>query len=129
MSTEDHFDHFFIRPTDFERTKRFYQEVLGWTVLSEWGAAATGRGAVLGRGQLQVAIAEKHEDAIADQSDLAVNGQRPTLYVAVSDLRARFDDIADKSVVVITPERTHWGIDWFVVKDPDGNLIAYTQQR
>jgi predicted enzyme related to lactoylglutathione lyase len=129
MSTDDRFDHFFVRPVDFDRTKRFYEQVLGWKVLSEWGTAETGRGAVLGRGEVQVAIAERHRDAIDDRSDLAVNGQRPTLYIAVGDLRARFDEIEEKRVVVIAPERTHWGIEWFVVRDPDGNLIAYTQQQ
>ena len=31
--------------------------------------------------------------------------------------------------VVVRPEATHWGTRWFVVADPDGNLIAYNQRR
>jgi hypothetical protein len=30
--------------------------------------------------------------------------------------------------VVVKPEATHWGTRWFVVRDPDGNLIAYEQR-
>jgi uncharacterized glyoxalase superfamily protein PhnB len=28
---------------------------------------------------------------------------------------------------VRAPEATHWGTRWFVVKDPDGNLIAFEE--
>ena len=77
---------------------------------------------------MQIAIAEKHTDDIEDHSNKAINGTRPTLYVAVDDLAGRFAELPDKSVVVIEPERTHWGIQWFVVRDPDGNLIAFTQR-
>lgn len=75
----DRFDHFFVAPTDFDRTLDFYARVLGWQVLSRWGGDGPGRGAVLQNGQMQVAMAEPHAD------------------------------------------------EWFVVGDPDGNLIAFTQ--
>jgi catechol 2,3-dioxygenase-like lactoylglutathione lyase family enzyme len=129
MGNEDCFDHFFVRPTNWDETRRFYEQTLGWKVASEWGSPDTGRGAVLQRGLMQLAMAEKHSDDTNDTSDTAVNGTRPTLYIAVADLKARFAEIGDSSVVVIRPERTHWGIEWFVVRDPDGNLIAYTQRR
>lgn len=124
----DRFDHFFVAPSDFDRTLAFYQATLGWRLLSRWGGDGPGRGAVLQGGEVQVAIAESHADDPADQSQRAINGTRPTLYIAVEDLLARFAALPDPAVVVIAPERTHWGIDWFVVRDPDGNLIAFTQQ-
>jgi uncharacterized glyoxalase superfamily protein PhnB len=126
---DDQFDHFFVAPSDFERTLRFYSQALGWEVTSEWGNAASGRGATLRSGAVEVAIAERHTDDPADTSNRAINGVRPTLYVAVDDLDARFARLGDRSVVVIAPEKTHWGIRWFVVRDPDGNLLAFTEHR
>jgi uncharacterized glyoxalase superfamily protein PhnB len=32
-----------------------------------------------------------------------------------------------RAEVVVRPEQTHWGMRWFVVKDPDGNLLAFEQ--
>jgi uncharacterized glyoxalase superfamily protein PhnB len=45
----------------------------------------------------------------------------------VENLDDRFRDLASVAEVVVKPEATHWGTRWFVVKDPDGNLIAYEQ--
>ena len=124
----DEFDHFFVSPSDFDRTLSFYADVLGWGIASRWGERGSGRGATLRSGRMQVVIAEKHADDPTDSSNRAINGARPTLYVAVDDLEARFTGLSERSVVVIPPERTHWGIHWFVVRDPDGNLIAFTQK-
>jgi len=125
----DVFDHLFLSPTDFDRSLNFYTSVLGWEVTSQWGDAASGRGATLQRGQVQIAMAERHRDALPDASDRAINGTRPTIYIAVDDLQARYRGMSDPSSVVIPPERTHWGIEWFVVRDPDGNLVAFTQKN
>jgi uncharacterized glyoxalase superfamily protein PhnB len=126
---QDRFDHFFVAPSDFERTLRFYSEVLGWEVTSRWGDVASGRGATLRSGAVEAAIAEKHVDDPADGSNRAINGVHPTLYIAVEDLDARYAALQDCSIIVIPPEDTHWGIRWFVVRDPDGNLLAFTQRR
>ena len=43
--------------------------------------------------------------------------------------RAKFDSLRDRAADLVPPERTHWGIEWFVVRDPDQNLIAFMQKR
>ena len=55
------------------------------------------------------------------------NGQRPTVHLTVDDLDDRYHEIASKVEVVGKPEATDWDTRWFVVSDPDGNLIAYDQ--
>jgi uncharacterized glyoxalase superfamily protein PhnB len=50
------------------------------------------------------------------------------LHLRVADLDQRFAQIPDGTDIVVRPEETHWGTRWFVVKDPDDNLIAYEQQ-
>ena len=40
---------------------------------------------------------------------------------------AAWGELSSVAEVVVHPEATHWGTRWFVVVDPDGNLIAYEQ--
>lgn len=124
----DRFDHLFIAPHDFERAARFYRDGLGWRTVAQWGGDGAPRGVVLDGGTVGVVLAERH--AADDHSwSHGVNGGRPTLHLEVDDLDARFASLAADVEVVVRPEATHWGRRWFVVADPDGNLIAYNQRR
>ena len=125
---QDEFDHVFIAPSDFDNTLAFYTSTLGWAVTSQWGSKGEGRGATIATGKMQLVIAEKHTGDTDDDSNKAINGSRPTLYVAVDDLEARFAAMKDKTSVVVPLSKTHWGIFWYVIRDPDGNLIAFTHR-
>ena len=128
MPASDRFDHLFMAPQDFDRTARFYREGLGWRVVAQWGGDGAPRGIVLEGGAVGIVLAERH--AAEDHSwSHGVNGVRPTLHLEVDDVDARFAAIAPHVEVVVRPEATHWGTRWFVVADPDGNLIAYNQRR
>lgn len=124
--TADRFDHLFIGPGDFGRALAFYRDTLGWTVTASWGGGGEPRGAHLDGGGTKLVLAEPH-DAADHSWTRGVHGARPVVHLAVDDLDARYEAIGDKSRVVIAPERTHWGTRWFVVRDPDGNLIAFEQ--
>lgn len=122
----DRFDHLFIAPADFDRAVAFYRDVLGWRPLATWGGDGEPRGMALSGGAVQVVLAERHD--AGDQSwSHGTNGRRPTLHLRVDDLDQRFRALASAADVVVRPEATHWGTRWFVVKDPDDNLIAYEQ--
>ena len=125
----DRFDHLFIAPQDFERAARFYRDGLGWRAVAQWGGDdGAPRGLALDGGDVRLVIAEMH--AADDHAwSHGVNGVRPTLHLEVEDLDARFAAIASHVDVVVPPETTHWGARWFVVADPDGNLIAFNQRR
>lgn len=116
----DRFDHLFIAPADFERSMGFYRDVLGWSVVTTWGDEKEGRGAVLSGGGIKVVLAEKH-------SGHGVGG-RPNLHLDVHSLDSRFEAMPKGTHVVVAPEQTHWGTRWFVVRDPDGNLIAFEER-
>ncbi len=124
----DTFDHLFIAPSNFAATLSFYRDQLGWSVLYEWGNAspnaASARGAMLSGGGVKIVIAEPHQ---SDDSAWSANisGVRPTLHLRVDDLDARFTQLAANVKLVVPPELTHWGTRWFVVADPDDNLIAF----
>ncbi len=123
--TDDRFDHLFIAPQSFDSALAFYRDGLGWSVVQAWGSAGDPRGAMLDGGGVQLVLAEQH--AADDRSwSHGINGRRPTLHLRVADLDARYAQI-DAATVVVPPEPTHWGTRWFVVRDPDDNLIAFEQ--
>jgi len=113
----DRFHHLFIAPGDFEASLRFYRDSLGWTVTNTWGDNGAVRGAVLSGGGVEMVIA----------SDPAYPTGRPILHLDIHDIDARFKALPKGVKVVTPPEDTHWGTRWFVVRDPDGNLIAFEE--
>jgi catechol 2,3-dioxygenase-like lactoylglutathione lyase family enzyme len=123
----DLLDHLFIAPSDFDRTAAFYRDALGWSAVASWGGDGEPRGIVLSGGGVRIVLAERHDTDDHSWSH-GINGHRPTLHLTVEDLDARFRELPVVEIVV-RPEATHWGTRWFVVKDPDGNLIAYEQPQ
>jgi catechol 2,3-dioxygenase-like lactoylglutathione lyase family enzyme len=122
----DRFNHLFIAPSDFDRAVTFYRESLGWHSVAAWGGDGQPRGVVLNGGAVEIVLAERHDTDDHSWSH-GMNGHRPTLHLAVDDLDERFLELSPAAEVVVRPEATHWGTRWFVLSDPDGNLIAYEQ--
>jgi len=54
-------------------------------------------------------------------------GARPHVHLDIHDIEKRFKTIPKGAHVVATPQATKWGTKWFVVRDPDGNLIAFEE--
>jgi len=123
---KDRFDHLFIAPSDFDRAVAFYRDSLGWTSIASWGGDGEPRGVVLNGGTIEIVLAE-HHDADDHSWSHGMNGHRPTLHLTVENLDERFLELPPATEVVVKPESTHWGTRWFVVKDPDDNLVAYEQ--
>jgi uncharacterized glyoxalase superfamily protein PhnB len=83
---------------------------------------------MLDGGGVRIVVAEQH--ATDDHSwTHGFVAHQPTLHLAVDDLDARFASVSARAEVVVKPEATHWGTRWFVVRDPDGNLLAFTEHR
>jgi len=124
----DKFDHVFINPSNFDKSLDFYKNTLGWKVVSSWGEKGEERGAVLkSDGGVSVVLAEEH-----NSQDSAAKGKsehKPTVHLNTENIDERFKKIGHGSHVVVKPEDTHWGTRWFVVKDPDGNLLAFNTPK
>ena len=114
----DRFHHLYITPADFEASVAFYRDVLGWTVTDTWGGDGADRGATLSGGGVKVVLSEKAKGAEA---------AHPKMHLDIHDIDARFRALPKGTHVVVPPENTHWGTRWFVVRDPDGNLIAFEE--
>jgi catechol 2,3-dioxygenase-like lactoylglutathione lyase family enzyme len=121
----DRFHHLFIEPADYEASLAFYRDVLGWGITEEWGGNGSDRGASLSGGGIKVVIAERAAEAAkrADGADCA----RFNVHLDIHDIDARFRALPKGSHVVTEPEDTHWGTRWFVVRDPDGNRLAFEE--
>jgi lactoylglutathione lyase len=120
----DRFHHLYIEPADFERSLAFYRDVLGWGVSHEWGGDGAERGAMLSGGGIKIVIAERRETR--GPADGAGNA-RFSVHLDIHDVDARFKSLPKGAHVVAEPEDTHWGTRWFVVRDPDGNRIAFEE--
>src|SRR6476661_2479188 len=125
---KDRFDHLFIAPSDFDRAVAFYRDSLGWSSIASWGGDGEPRGIVLNGGTIEIVLAERHDTDDHSWSH-GMNGHRPTLHLTVENLDERFLELPPATEVVVKPESTHWGTRWFVVKDPDDNLVAYEQSE
>ena len=120
----DRFHHLFIAPSSYEASLAFYRDVLGWRMTDGWVDVGGGRGVVLSGGAVKVVLAERKSTARRTGMDA---GSRPTLHLDIHDLDARFRALPKGEHVVTPPEATPWGTRWFVVRDPDGNLIAFEE--
>ena len=120
----DRFHHLFITPEDFDASLAFYRDVLGWSVTREWGGEGKGRGVALSGGGVKVVIGERVAESTAEEG---LGSARPNVHLDIHDVDKRFGRLAKGAHVVREPEDTHWGTRWFVVKDPDGNLIAFEE--
>ncbi len=118
----DRFHHLFIRPADFDASLAFYRDVLGWSVSESWGGNGKGRGAMLSGGGIKVVLAERPTESTG-----GVDSPGPDVHLDIHDIDERFRALPKGTHVVIEPQSTHWGTRWFVVRDPDGHLIAFEE--
>lgn len=117
----DRFDHLRIEPADFDRSLAFYRDVLGWSVVSTCGDAASGRGAVLSGGAMKIVLAERPKPAVSPSPAC------PAVHLDIHDVDRRFEGLPPGDHVVVPPGPTAHGTRWFVVRDPDGNHIAFEE--
>ena len=117
----DRFHHLSIAPADWEATVAFYRDTLGWAVTQSWGGRGEARGTILSGGGMRVVVVER--DGLAD--DVI----RPRIHLDIHDIDKRFAEMPAGTHVVRPPEETPWGTRWFVVRDPDGTLIAFEEMH
>jgi len=100
-----------LRPTDIDRSLRFYEQTIGLAIYREWGTGPA-RGVVffLGGGLLEISgtSSEPPSPAIS-------------LVLQVRNVAATHQRLTKQSVAVdAEPERKPWGLIEMTVRDPDG---------
>ena len=107
-----------LRPTDPERSRHFYGELLSLAVYREYGQGRS-RGVVyfLGGGFLEV----------AGRSD-EPGGDKLRLWLQVRDVDATYRDLVGKGVEVTRPPTDEpWGLREMWLADPDGVPIVVVE--
>lgn len=107
-----------LRPTDPERSRRFYEDVLGLQIYREFGSGPD-RGTVyfLGGGFLEV----------SGRSDTPP-GPGLALWLQVSDAKAAYGHVLSHGAEVERPPRREpWGLVEMWLTDPDGVRIAVVE--
>jgi predicted enzyme related to lactoylglutathione lyase len=107
-----------VRPTDFERSFRFYAETLSLHVYREWGRGST-RGVVffLGGGFLELS-----------GSSRTGASESVSLWLQVPDVDAVRDELEEAGVDIVEPPTDKpWGLREMQVQDPDGLKIVIVE--
>jgi predicted enzyme related to lactoylglutathione lyase len=107
-----------VHPTDFERSFRFYAEILGLHVYREWSSGST-RGVVffLGGGFLELS-----------GSSRTGTSESIGLWLQVRDVDAVGHELAEAGVDVIEPPTDKpWGLHEMQIRDPDGLRVVIVE--
>jgi predicted enzyme related to lactoylglutathione lyase len=107
-----------VRPTDFERSFRFYAEILSLHLYREWGRGTT-RGVVffLGGGYLELSGSSRTGAC-----------ESVGLWLQVGDIDAVGDELEEAGVDIIEPPTDKpWGLREMQIRDPDGLSIVIVE--
>ena len=107
-----------VRPTDFERSFRFYAECLGLHVYREWSSGST-RGVVffLGGGFLELS-----------GSSRTGASESVGLWLQVPDVYAVGHELEEAGVDIFEPPTDKpWGLREMQIRDPDGLSIVIVE--
>jgi catechol 2,3-dioxygenase-like lactoylglutathione lyase family enzyme len=107
-----------VRPSDPERSRRFYRDILGLAIYREFGPAEDpGLVFFLGQGLLEVSGRSHGESA----GPLRI-------WLQVRDVRAEHDRLMAAGVTVTRePRREPWGLVEMWIEDPDGVGIVLVE--
>jgi catechol 2,3-dioxygenase-like lactoylglutathione lyase family enzyme len=107
-----------LRPTDPQRSQRFYRDLLGLAVYREFGPPESpGIVFFLGGGFLEVS---GHGDPSPGQSRM--------IWLQVRDVRAEHARLAPAGVPVLRePVTEPWGLTEMWIEDPDGTPIVLVE--
>ena len=109
-----------IRPTDLERSRAFYRDVLGLAIYREFGRPWSQRGTVffLGGGFLEVS---GHSDRPFPKGSMQ-------LWLQVEDVEAAHRELAERGATVLRePRKEPWGLIEMWIADPDGVEICVVE--
>lgn len=107
-----------LRPTDPERSRRFYRDVLGLAVYRQFGPQDDpGLVFFLGPGFLEVSGRSS-----------AAPGNALMIWIQVRDVRAEHERLSGAGVRVLRePLREPWGLIEMWIEDPDGVRIVLVE--
>jgi catechol 2,3-dioxygenase-like lactoylglutathione lyase family enzyme len=115
----DRYDRLYLYPADFDRSLAFYRDTLGWSVMEEHEGAECGRMVTLSGGATSVVLSERAPGGLKPMAG------SPVIHLDIHDIDQRFRELPPGNHVVVGLGESTPGKRWFVVRDPDGALIAF----
>ena len=108
-----------ITVSNLERSKLFYEDVLGFEPDSYY--EPTRWQCYKSEGRAYLGITENTEFNRSDSQDI--------INFDVDDLKQLWEKIQNKCVIESNLEKTPWGSNKFVIRDPDGYRLGFCQKR
>jgi catechol 2,3-dioxygenase-like lactoylglutathione lyase family enzyme len=107
-----------LRPTDPDRSRRFYRDILGLAVYREFGPSDD-PGLVFFLGQSFLEVSGRSEGG---------PGHSLALWLQVRDTRAEQERLLAAGVTIVRPPRAEpWGLVEMWIADPDGVRIVLVE--
>ena len=111
----------FLKTKDLDETIRFYVELLGFVVGSQWPADKP-TDCILDNGHMHIAFGTDPHNWYREPG---LSGQ---LWIDVDDVMALHAKLAGKVSMEWGPEVYGYGRREFAIKDPNGYLLAFSQR-
>lgn len=109
---------FLLRPTDLERSRAFYRDILGLAIYRQF-ATPEGPGTVFFIGGGLLEVSGRAERVVTDGV---------ALWLQVRDVAATHRELTDRGVrIVREPCREPWGLIEMWIADPDGLAICVVE--
>ncbi len=108
------YDNFFLPADDYEKSKKFYSEVLGMQMKFEFAP----------QGMAAFSVGDE-EPAIILKDKSKFPNVKPTIWIEVADVRELYNDMKDKGVNFLTEPfkiRTGWAVEF---TDPSENVLGF----
>ncbi len=121
----DRFDYLVFTPSDFQKSLRFYRDILGWQLLDSLEGRSAAHYAILSGGGVRIMLRQ----AAGSNARAVPSSPSPTLHLDIHDVHKRFAHVPAGEHVVTPPSEDEFGRLHFVLCDPDGNLFVFNELR
>jgi catechol 2,3-dioxygenase-like lactoylglutathione lyase family enzyme len=102
---------------DFDKSKEFYQKLLGYPVVKEWNRGEKDRGVMFDTGAGIIEILTPEDEYVPLQGT--------GISLEVPNVKTLWDNIKTQAVVAFELRNNDWGDTSFAIKDPEGYKITF----
>ena len=106
-----------LYPKNFEKSKSFYKDLLGYPVYKEWDRGLNDKGIMFDVGNVTLELLSPEKEFVPLQGS--------GVSLEVKDVHKLWDNIKDKANIIFKIRNNEWGDTSFGISDPDGYQITF----
>jgi uncharacterized glyoxalase superfamily protein PhnB len=110
-----------LYPQDFTKVRAFYEQTLGFKVMSEWDRSEDDRGVMFRVGPAILELLSPENDYKPVQG--------ADLSLGVTDVQNLWSELQTKAEVVFELRDNPWGDTSFCIADPEGFQLTFFSER